>query len=66
MPNQIKLQYIHNMIKENQLEYITRKSIQEFDFNRLSLIFAIATNNAYSFSEIREYIEEYSPIEIQE
>ena len=53
----ISLDYLRKSIKDNQLEYITIKSINEMDYNKLSLIIALATNNAPSNNEIFELIQ---------
>ena len=56
----ISLDYLRKSIKDNQLEYITIKSINEMDYNKLSLIIALATNNAPSNNEIFELIQSYN------
>jgi hypothetical protein len=52
----IQVQYIDKMIKDNQLEYIIDKAIGDNDFNKISLIFTVATNQIYDYGVIREYI----------
>jgi hypothetical protein len=52
----IEVQYIEKMIKDNQLEYILDKAIGDNDFNKISLIFTVATNHIYDYGVIREYI----------
>jgi hypothetical protein len=52
----IQVQYIEKMIKDNQLEYILDKAIGDNDFNKISLIFTVATNQIYDYGVIREYI----------
>ena len=56
----LSLNYLRKSIKDNQLEYITIKSINEMDYNKLSLIIALATNNAPSNNEIFELIQSYN------
>lgn len=56
----ISLDYLRKSIKDNQLEYITIKSINEMDYNKLNLIIALATNNAPSNNEIFELIQSYN------
>jgi len=52
----IEVQHIEKMIKDNQLEYILDKAIGDNDFNKISLIFTVATNHIYDYGVIREYI----------
>jgi hypothetical protein len=52
----IEVQYIEKMIKDNHLEYILDKAIGDNDFNKISLIFTVATNHIYDYGVIREYI----------
>lgn len=52
----IEIQHIEKMIKDNQLEYITNKAIKDNDYNKLSLIFTVATNNIYTYSTIADYV----------
>ncbi len=47
------------MIIANKLEYVTLKAIENRDYNKLSLIFAIATDNAYDYNIIWHYVNEY-------
>jgi lambda repressor-like predicted transcriptional regulator len=56
----ISLDYLRKSIKDNQLEYITIKSINEMDYNKLSLIIALAINVAPSNNEIFDLIQSYN------
>lgn len=56
----LSLNYLRKSIKDNQLDYVTIKSINEMDYNKLSLIIALATNNAPTNNEIFELIQSYN------
>ncbi len=56
MNKTIAVNHIEKMIKDNQLEYVTNKAIEDNDYNKLSLIFTIATNNIYDYKVIADYI----------
>lgn len=59
MKTNISLDYLRKSIKDNQLEYITIKSINEMDYNKLSLIIALAVNIAPSNNDIFELMQSY-------
>lgn len=59
MDKKITIMHIRNMIIANRLEYVTLKAIENRDYNKLSLIFAIATDNAYDYNIIWHYVNEY-------
>lgn len=58
----LSLDYLRKSIKDNQLEYITIKSIENMDYNKLSLIIALSTgfapNNEDIFNLTQSYINE--------
>lgn len=62
MKTNISLDYLRKSIKDNQLEYITIKSIESMDYNKLSLIIALSTgfapNNDDIFNLTQSYINE--------
>lgn len=58
----LSLDYIRKCIKDNQLEYVTIKSIENMDYNKLSLIIALSTgfapNNEDIFNLTQSYINQ--------
>lgn len=59
MKMNISLDYLRKSIKDNQLEYVTIKAINEMDYNKLSLIIALAVNIAPCNNDIFELMQSY-------
>lgn len=59
MKTNISLDYLRKSIKDNQLDYVTIKAIEEMDYNKLSLIIALAVNIAPSNNDIFELMQSY-------
>lgn len=57
---QVSINHIRKCIKDNQLEYITIKSINEMDYDKISLIIALSTGYAPRNSDIFELIQSYN------
>lgn len=47
-------------IKDNQMDYVTIKSINQMDYNKLSLIIALSTGFAPNNDDIYNLVESYN------
>jgi hypothetical protein len=56
----LSVEQMRKSIKDNQLDYVTIKSINNLDYDKLSLIIALATNVAPRNNDIFELIQSYN------
>lgn len=59
MKTNISLDYLRKSIKDNQLDYVTNKAIESMDYNKLSLIIALAVNIAPNNDDIFNLTQSY-------
>lgn len=55
----LSVQYIRKSIQDNQLDYITLKSIDNHDYNKLNMIITLSTGFIPSIEDIRNLIESF-------
>ena len=56
----LSLDYLRKSIKDNQLDYVTLKSINDNDFNKLNLIVTLSTGFIPNYNDIINLIESYN------
>lgn len=56
----LSLDYLRKSIKDNELDYVTLKSINNNDFNKLNLIITLATGFIPNYNDIINLIESYN------
>jgi len=56
---QLSIDYMRKSINENQLTFITIKSINNQDYNKLNMIITLSTGFIPSIEDIRNLIESY-------
>ena len=55
----LSLDYLRKSIKDNQMDYVTIKSINNNDFNKLNLIITLSTGFIPNYNDIINLIESY-------
>jgi len=56
----LSIDYMRKSIKDNQLDYVTIKSISEMDYNKISLIIALSTGFAPCSDDIYNLTQSYT------
>lgn len=56
----LSIDYMRKSIKDNQMDYVTIKSINQMDYNKLSLIIALSTGFAPNNDDIYNLVESYN------
>ena len=57
---QLSIEYMVNMINENQLIYITQNAVNNRDYNRLNVIITLATGFIPDYKDIDNLINKYN------
>ena len=47
-------------IKDNQMDYVTIKSINQMDYNKINLIIGLSTGFAPNYDDIYNLVESYN------
>ena len=56
----LSVDYMRKSIKDNQLDYVTIKSIENMDYNKINLIIALSTGFAPNYDDIYNLVESYN------
>jgi hypothetical protein len=56
----LSVNHMRKCIKDNQLDYVTIKSIENMDYDKISLIIALSTGFAPRNNDIFELIQSYN------
>jgi hypothetical protein len=57
----LSVDYMRKSIKDNQLYYVTIKSIENMDYNKINLIIGLSTGIAPNYEDIYNLVESYKP-----
>lgn len=55
----LSIDYMRKSIKDNQLDYVTIKSIENMDYNKINLIIALSTGFAPCSDDIYNLTQSY-------
>ena len=55
----LSVEQMRKSIKDNQMDYVTIKSIENMDYDKLSMILAIVMNRAPTSKDIFDLIQSY-------
>jgi hypothetical protein len=56
----LSVNHMRKCIKDNQLDYVTIRSIENMDYDKISLIIALSTGFAPRNNDIFELIQSYN------
>lgn len=56
----LSIDYMRKSIKDNQMDYVTIKSINQMDYNKINLIIGLCTGFAPNYDDIYNLVESYN------